>query len=210
MRLPSGLKITKMAALAALAGLSACATPTRPIEVTRFHIADAQTAIPMGSITIEPTLDAAGKPILITTLEERTYAAAVLRELQRVGYQPAENALSDTQYLVAVTLDVTRTPAADRRSPVSVGVGGSTGSYGSGVGLGVGIDLSGPPKDVIVTQLSVRIREREGRSSIWEGRAILEAKDGSPAAQPGLAAARVAAALFKDFPGTSGATIMVP
>jgi hypothetical protein len=90
-----------------------------------------------------------------------------------------------------------------------VGVGGSTGSYGSGVGLGIGINLSGPPKDKIVTDLSVRIAKRIDGNVVWEGRASIEAKEGSPASQPGLAAAKLAEALFKDFPGESGTTIRV-
>src|SRR5690606_42017636 len=42
------------------------------------------------------------------------------------------------------------------RSPVNVGVGGSTGSYGSGVGLGVGINLGGGsrPSEQIDTERS--------------------------------------------------------
>ena len=91
-----------------------------------------------------------------------------------------------------------------------MGVGGSTGSYGSGVGLGIGINLGGRPKDKIVTELSVRITKRQGDQVVWEGRASVEAKHGSPASQPGLAAAKLAEALFKDFPGESGTTIRVP
>jgi hypothetical protein len=32
--------------------------------------------------------------------------------------------------------------SGNNRGPVSVGVGGSTGSYGSGVGVGVGVNLN--------------------------------------------------------------------
>jgi hypothetical protein len=45
---------------------------------------------------------------------------------------------------------------------------------------------------------------------IWEGKASQTAKAGSPAAQPGIAASKLAAAMFKDFPGVSGETIRVP
>lgn len=33
---------------------------------------------------------------------------------------------------------------------------------------------------------------------------------GTPAAQPGIAAAKLAEALFKDFPGVNGETIEIP
>jgi hypothetical protein len=102
-----------------------------------------------------------------------------------------------------------RDPGAVQRSPVSVGVGGSTGSYGSGVGLGIGINLSGKPKKIIATQLSVQIRRRSDSLAIWEGRARTEAKEGTPAAQPGLAASKLASALFGGYPGQSGQTIKV-
>ena len=75
--------------------------------------------------------------------------------------------------------------------------------------MGIGINLSGKPKDQILSQLSVQIRRRADNQSIWEGRAMTEAKDGTPAAQPGLAAEKLARALFGDYPGKSGETITV-
>ena len=56
----------------------------------------------------------------------------------------------------------------------------------------------------------VQIRNRADKSVIWEGRAETEAPASAPAAQPGLAADKLAAALFKDFPGVSGQTVRVP
>jgi hypothetical protein len=45
---------------------------------------------------------------------------------------------------------------------------------------------------------------------IWEGRATQSADAKSPAAQPGIAASKLAEALFTDFPGDSGKTVTVP
>ena len=98
----------------------------------------------------------------------------------------------------------------DHRSPVSVGVGGSKGTYGSGVGLGLGINLGGGSAPQLQTTLAVRILRRSDQLVIWEGTAVQAAKVGSPAAQPGIAASKLAEALFKDFPGVSGETIRVP
>ena len=97
-----------------------------------------------------------------------------------------------------------------KRSPVSVGVGGSTGSYGSGVGLGLGINLGGGPRQMQDLQLTVRLDDAATGRALWEGRAISAVPVKAPAAQPSLAAAKLAAALFKDFPGESGRTISVP
>ena len=103
--------------------------------------------------------------------------------------------------------------AAPERSPVDVGIGGSTGSYGSGVGVGVGINLNslfgGGDSAVINTRMSVRITRTGEPQPLWEGRAQTEARSRSPAAQPGLAAQKLAEALFRGFPGSSGETITV-
>lgn len=186
--------------LLAPVALAGCQTAVPPVEVTRFHIGD-QTG--RGTIAVEPlTLNDD------ISIEYRTYAAAVGRELQRLGF--TEQTGIGSQYIASVNyLRGVRDRLAGGRSPVSVGVGGSTGSYGSGVGVGIGINLSGPPKPIVTTQLNVQIKRRSDMSVIWEGRAITEAKEGSPAAQPGLAASKLAAALFKDFPGVSGRTITV-
>src|SRR3546814_2342471 len=64
--------------LAASLSLAACQTAIPPVEVTRFHIGD-QTG--RGTIAVEPlSFDDD------TSLEFRSYAAAVGRELQRIGF----------------------------------------------------------------------------------------------------------------------------
>ena len=144
-------------------------------------------------------------------MEFRTYASAVRQELQRIGFtdETGLQTVAASEYVAVVDFSRFARPAGAARSPVSVGVGGSTGSYGSGIGMGIGINLSGKPKDQILSQLSVQIRRRADNQSIWEGRAMTEAKDGTPAAQPGLAAEKLARALFGDYPGKSGETITV-
>ena len=194
--------------LVGIAGLScalaSCVTATPPVEVTRFHNAQAEP-IARGTIAIT----SAASDNVNGILEQRIYDAAVLRELQRAGFSEASPNADNSEYVARITIEQARINAGGRRSPVSVGVGGSTGSYGSGVGLGIGINLGGRPKDKIVMELSVRIARRSNDDVIWEGRSSVEAKEGSPASQPGLAASKLAEALFRDFPGQSGETIRV-
>lgn len=192
-------------ALAALL-LSGCMAMTPPVDVTRFHNAQAAPIVP-ASVVIEANVTDEGHS---RSIEYATYSAALLRELQRVGFSEARDGGGNSEFVARYTIERARIDAGGSRSPVSVGVGGSTGSYGSGVGLGIGINLGGRPKDKIITELSVRITERDSSAVVWEGRASVEAKEGSPASQPGLAAAKLAEALFRDFPGESGATIRVP
>ncbi|WP_417620677.1 DUF4136 domain-containing protein [Parasphingorhabdus sp.] len=191
-----------------LAGLflSGCTAMMPPVDVTRFHNAQVAAIVP-GSVVIEANVLEEGDS---RSIEYATYSAAILHELQRVGFTEARDGAEQSQYVARYTIERVVLSASGVRSPVSVGVGGSTGSYGSGVGLGIGINLGGRPKDRIVTELSVRITDRDAGSVVWEGRASVEAKQGSPASQPGLAAAKLAEALFRDFPGESGTTIRVP
>jgi hypothetical protein len=186
--------------------VSGCTAMTPPVDVTRFHNAQVIPIVP-GTIRIQPSVMDEDDN---RSIEYATYSAAVLHELQRIGFTEARDEPENSEYVARYTIDRAILSAGGSRSPVSVGVGGSTGSYGSGVGLGIGINLGGRPKDKIATELSVRIANRANGNVVWEGRASIEAKQGSPAAQPGLAAAKLAEALFRDFPGVSGTTIRVP
>jgi hypothetical protein len=182
--------------------LSGCVVPTGPVEVTRFNRVAEGQGYGSGSYAV-----VAGGGV--SSLAASPYLAAVSREMQRVGY--AENSAAG-DVIATVGFSAMEAEAARRRSPVSVGVGGSTGGYRSGVGLGVGLDLTSllnKPKARILTELSVRITRRGDDLVIWEGKAVQESSAGTPAAQPGIAASKLAEALFKDFPGKSGETITV-
>lgn len=182
--------------------LAGCATTTGPVDVTRFH---QQGVARQGTVSV-----VAGNPADENSLEFRTTANAVRAALSRVGFTPVDERASGAQYEAVVEQWRETFAPAVARSPVSVGVGGSTGSFGSGVGLGIGINLSGKPKPVVATRMRVQLRRFDDKVIFWEGRAETEAKEGSPAAQPGLITGRLAEALFKDFPGQSGESITVP
>ncbi len=186
--------------------VSGCMAMTPPVDVTRFHNAQIAPIVP-GSVVIKANVTDEGHS---RSIEYTSYSAALLRELQRVDFTEARDDAENSEYVFRYTVDRAVLSAGGSRSPISVGVGGSTGSYESGVGLGIGINLGGQPKDKIVTELSVRIARRDDGNVVWEGRASVEAKQGSPASQPGLAAAKLAEALFRDFPGESGTTIRLP
>ncbi len=189
-------------AFAACAGLSGCVTPVGPVEVTRFHAPDI-AALGKGIIAVEPAPGTDG-----ASLEWQSYKAAVLRQLVLLGYSEAPAGAASTQLAELRLARATYRP--ERASgPVSVGVGGSTGSYGSGVGLGIGLNLSPKPAEQIETELGVMIKDRASGQSLWEGRASFTASVKSPLSETGLAAPKLAAALFQGFPGVSGETIAV-
>lgn len=198
-------RLAAAAMLAGIVALSGCVAPIGPVEVTRFHVPDI-TRLGRGTIRVEPA------PGQADTLEFRTYAGAVAQELTRYGYSETLPGAPSSQQVALLTVERQTYKPQRNGSPVSVGVGGATGGYGSGVGAGLSIDLSGPPKDQVATRIFVAIRERTApttATALWEGRAAFVVRADSPLAQAPLGSAKVAEALFKGFPGQSGETIQV-
>lgn len=198
------MKLSKVFVVASALSLAVagCAVPMGPVEVTRFHVPDV-SALGKGPIAVEPAAGMDGN-----SLEWRSYQMAVQRKLILLGYSDG----SGTASAQVAELRMSRRtiePAAGG-SPVSVGVGGSTGSYGSGLGVGLGINLSPRPARQVETLLAVTIRDRASKAPLWEGRALYTVRASSPLADTALAAPKMADALFKDFPGQSGETIQVP
>ena len=188
-----------------LAPLAGCVAPTGPVEVTRFHLAPAELPAnaALGRGTVAVVAAPGNDP---GSLELRAFSAAVARELQRIGYQEVT---VDGAQQAEVRLERRTVQPERTRNPVSVGVGGSTGSYGSGLGVGLGFDLSGPPPAMTETRLGVMIRDKASGRVVWEGRASFSVRASSPLATTELGAAQLAAALFKNFPGNSGETVLV-
>lgn len=194
-------------ALAAAALLAGCTTTySSPVEVTRF-VGQAPAALGQGSIEVRIGATERAEPAFAPgTFEAPAFQAAVAEELRQLGYQVVDG---NAGQVAEIWLD-RAVERPGRRSPVSVGVGGSTGSYGSGVGVGIGINLGGGgPREVIDRQLRVAIRPAEGGQALWEGRARFNASSNSELADPQAAADRLASALFNGFPGRSGETIEV-
>ena len=173
------------------------------VAVTRFHLGQ---QIARGEIAVEPA-----DPAQANSLEFAQSAAAVERELARLGWSVRSgNARSEQVALLRV--EQRARLGARRGSGISVGVGGGTGGYRSGVGVGVGATIpvgSGGAREIVTTEMNLRIQRRSDATVAWEGRAELEARTDSPLAQRSAAAARLAEALFRDFPGESGRTIRV-
>jgi hypothetical protein len=200
------ISASRFGALAAIVLLGGCAMDAGVspyASVTRFHLGQ---PVARGPIAVEPA-----DPADANSLEFTRIAAPVERELARLGWTVGPRDGRSEQVAV-VRIDQAER-AAQRRSGFSIGIGGGTGSYGrhSGVGVGGGVTvpIGGGSNLVVATQLAVRIQRRSDATVAWEGRAETEARAGTPAASPAAAADRLAAALFRDFPGESGRTIRV-
>jgi len=197
------VRLTMLLAATALA--AGCATDQgmgvqQGTSVTRFHLGP---QIARGEIRVE-----SADPRNANSLEFSQIEAPVERELARLGWTIARgNARSEQVALIGLE-QVGR--EGGRGSGLSIGVGGGSFGRRSGVGVGVGgtVPLGGP-RTIVATELSVRIQRRSDATVAWEGRAQLEARAGSPLADPRAAADRLAWALFQDFPGESGRTIRI-
>jgi hypothetical protein len=191
--------------LAATALAAGCATDQgmgvqQGASVTRFHLGQPTAR---GEISVE-----SADPRETNSLELAQIAAPVERELTRLGWSVVRgNARSEQVALIRLD-QVGR--EGGRGSGLSIGVGGGSFGRSSGVGVGVGgtVPLGGAGT-IVATELSVRIQRRSDATVAWEGRAQLEARAGSPLADPRAAADRLAWALFQDFPGESGRTIRI-
>jgi len=190
------IAVTAMAALAA--GCSTTGGRPGPVDVTRYHLSQ---PIPAGTFAVQPKDSVAGP-------EFQLYAGAVAAELGRMGFNPAA---SGARADYVATVDFTRTDRGQVRTrpPVTIGIGG--GSFGGNVGVGGGVStgIGGKTRTVYGVELSVQLRRHGDNTVVWEGKAVTETLSGAPDAQPGDGAARLAAALFKGFPGQSGITITV-
>ena len=192
-----------LAALALAASLSACATGPGPVEVTRFVAPDRTAQLGRGAVFVATPEDE-------DSLALSPYKQAVAAELTRLGYR--ESARTGATQIADVRIErYMIEDGARQRGPVSVGAGGSTGSYGSGVGVGVGINLGalGGSRNRVGTELAVAIRDAASGAVLWEGRADFDVGTKSALAQDSAAARTLAAALFEDFPGNSGETVTV-
>ena len=192
-----------LACLATVALLAGCTTPAfvSPVEVTRF------TGGSRALLGSGPHGDRAAPGEAPDSWEYAAFQTAVAEELSEVGYTVTPD---DAAQVAEIRVERFVSRRDGGRSPVNVGVGGSTGSYGSGVGVGVGINLGGGrPAEQIDTQLHVMIRPSAGGDALWEGRARFRATANSDFADQRAAAGKLADALFEGVPGRSGETIEV-
>lgn len=199
------MKIYKLIAASCLAAtLSACVAGPKvsPVEITRFHQAATVQQLGMGTIFIETVSDDG-----LTALDLTPYKSALAAELAELGYR--ETARGDAKYIASVSVDRYIAQEERRQNPVSVGAGGSTGTYGSGLGLGIGINLGGGQREMRGTDMAVRIRDAASSDVLWEGRASFSVSDNSSLSDSAANASAIADALFREFPGNNGETVEV-
>jgi hypothetical protein len=183
-------------ALALAAALAACTTAggggganvrAGGVEVGRFHLGE---PIAHAQIAVEPfdRADAASPDFAAASV-------AVARQLQRLGWTVV-NTSGQSEQIALVALQSGSREAIAARSAARVGRGFASGPASTAPGGNA-------------TLLEVAIRRRSDGTVFWEGRALSDARPGSAEPVGAAAADRLAAALFRDFPGESGRIIRV-
>ena len=176
----AALLLLPLAACASTGGERAATGP----EVTRFHLGQ---AVARAQIAVEPF-----DPADANAPEFRNYAAAVGRELTRLGWTVV-NTLGQSEQVALIDVEQ-GTRAALQTGRVGVGAAAAAANASAAAGT-------------VATRLEVRIKRRSDGTVFWEGRSMMDTSGGAAPGQRGAIVENLAAALFRDFPGESGRTI---
>lgn len=175
-----------LAATAALALVAGCSTvggdgpSERGTSVTRIHLGG---VIARGEVSVEPrfTTQAAGG------VYEPAFGTTVADELRTLGFTPAANPAA-SEFVATVDVATATGAALAARAP-------ATGASEAAVSANV------------ATQLAVQLKRRSDGSIVWEGRARQAAR--ADAVASAATVRKLARAMFRDFPGESGRTILI-
>lgn len=188
-------------AIAAAALLAGCAADLPPARVTRFHLSQ---PIAPATIAIVPS-----NPMLENDLEFRAYAGAVAQRFEVMGFR-ATSPTANPELVATIAVQRSWRPTGPARSPFTIGIGAGTSTGHVGLGGSVAVPVGAPKTPMAsATELTIKLRRRTSDAPLWEGRASMEARDGTPYASGEAAVTRLATALLQGFPGESGRTIIV-
>ncbi len=180
------LALAALLASCSTGGAGGGAARTEGMDVARFHLGE---QVARSQIAIEP-FDRADS----NSPDFPVYAAALERELTRLGWTVVRPVGQSEQVAL---IDVTQ-GSREAIAPLTTARIGRNLAATTPTGSSAG---------VVATLLEVGIKRRSDGTLFWEGRAVGEARTGSPLASPEAAVNRLATALFRDFPGESGRTI---
>lgn len=185
------------ALVVSLALATAASAAPKGVEVTRFHLGQPLAGQAINVVEANP-----GPAV---SLEMKAALTTVASELAKAGFittPPAEGA-PPPPLVATVKLEAAQS-TVQRRSPISIGIGGGTGGWGGGFGGGVSFPVGGGTRTVTLLTLSVQIKAAADGKPLWEGRASETVSGGTAQAVP-----RLASALIAGFPGPSGETVIV-
>ncbi len=185
--------------MAALLLPAAAHAATVKVDVTRFHIlATPAPSLAGNSIRVEPA-----DPEAAFSLQFGALVASANAELAKAGFKMAAGG-QPVDHVARIRLSG-NSEVMRKRSPISIGIGGGTGGWNSGIGGGVSFPIGGGVRTVTAALLTLQIRRTSDNSALWEGRASTIA----PSIDPISAAPVLLQALLKGFPGPNGQSVTV-
>ena len=169
------------------------------VEATTFVASSPNTS----ALGHGPVVLASGAGSMSSGLEDVTFESALVDQLAKAGYQTNAAGQANGQVVEYVVSHDVVQPQQPPHSPVSGEVAVGAGNRGSAVGMAIDIDLSKPLKALVATRLEARIRDSASHELLWEGRAQVITREGDSHWTAQALAARLSAALFRNFPHPS-------
>lgn len=196
--------------LFAVASIGPVQAPVAPATATQAPAtttaATASSSVPVaGTIAIDTVNGKA-----LTDPARAIFVDAVQRALAGRGFTLLGDAgLGDAghgRYLAEVTVD------RAARGVVSAGrSGGGAPQMSLNGGVSLGLPAGGDRlSDLVVTQLTIAIRERDSTRIVWSGSAVTARVSNTPAGNVALVAQTLATAVMAQFPARTAGAVSIP
>lgn len=168
------------------------------VEVSRF-VAQVPQAQELGHGPVSVESENGDGPWIEPTVR-RTFEAAVVDALVGAGYDTLHADVPQAQLTKVKVSRMVLVPAEEKRSPVSGTAAVGVSNYGTSYGLGINVDLTKPRTALVSTRLDARILDKASGTVLWEGYATIATRESDKDWSDGLIAAKLAKALFDEFP----------
>lgn len=174
------------------------------VEVSRFVTTDPAAAeLGKGPVSVESE---SGDGPWVEASMRRTFEAAIIDALVGAGYDTLHPDVPQPQITRLKISHQVLAPAEEKRNPVSGTAAMEVGTYGQSYGLGVNVDLTKPRSALVSTRLDARILDKDSSKVLWEGYATIATREGDDKWSDGMIAAKLAGALFDNFPKADAIT----
>jgi hypothetical protein len=165
------------------------------IDADSFIAENAAAILGHGEIVVTTQSDS-----VADARDSADYEAAMVDQLVKAGYDTSAPAPDRGQIAEIRISRAVLVPEEPKRKPVSGEMSAGVSNHGTMMGMAIFVDLSKPRKALQSTRLEATIRDRASGKALWEGHAEIATREGDARWTNQAIAARLAGALFKDFP----------
>ncbi|WP_043603677.1 hypothetical protein [Novosphingobium sp. Rr 2-17] len=168
------------------------------VEVSRF-VAQVPQAQELGHGAVSVASETGDGPWVEPSVR-RTFEAAIVDALVGAGYDTQHPDGAEAQVTTLKIARMVLVPAEEKKSPISGTAAVGVSNYGTSYGLGINVDLTKPRTALVSTRLDARITDKASGAVLWEGYATIATREGDQKWSDGVIAAKLAGALFDQFP----------